>query len=405
MERMMNLLAHELNLDPAEVRRRNFIPADAFPYTTVTGMTYDSGDYEKALDTVLAAADYESLKRQRDAARAEGRLVGIGLACYVESCGPPAASEGGGAMATEYGAARVDRTGAVELRAGVSAHGQGHLTTFSQLAAEILGVDPETVTLHEGDTGMVPQGVGTFGSRSMVMGGSALYESLREVEAKMRRIAAGLLETEEDRLRFRNGRIEPVDAPERGLSFGQVAAAAHSSPLPGETPGLEAETVYGSQGMTFPFGAYLCVVEVDQETGQVQLIRFDGVDDCGPVINPLIVAGQVHGGIAQGLGQALLEEVVYDEDGQLLSGTFMDYAMPQAGHLPHLSISHTVTPSPRNPLGLKGVGEAGTIGSVPAIVNAVMDALSPLGITHLDPPLTPLKVWTAMQNAGEERVH
>ena len=399
MERAMDMLARELDMDPAALRRKNFIPPDAFPYQTVTGLTYDSGDYAQALDALLAACDYEELKRQREAARAAGRLVGIGLSCYVESCGPAAAHQGGGDTAWEYGAVRVDRTGAVEILAGISSHGQGHETTLAQLAAEVLGVPLETITLHERDTAVVSQGVGTFGSRSMIMGGSAVYVALRRVEEKMRRIAAGMIEANEEDLRFRDGRIEPVDAPSRGVSFAEVAAHAYSASAAGEEPGLEAQHFYPSQGMTFPFGAYLCMVEVDRETGDVRLLRFDGVDDCGPVINPLIVAGQVHGGIAQGVGQALLEEVVYDEGGQLLSGTFMDYAMPLAETLPRLRIGHTVTPSPHTPLGLKGVGEAGTIGSVPAIVNAVVDALAPLGIRHLDVPLTPHKVWQAIRVA------
>jgi len=398
-ERAIDMLARELEMDPVALRRKNFIPADAFPYTTATGLTYDSGDYDKALTALLAQCDYDALIRERDAARAEGRLVGVGLSCYVESCGPPEPHRGGGDTAWEYGAVRVNRTGNVEILTGVSAHGQGHETTFAQLAAEVLGVDPNHVTLHERDTAIVSQGVGTFGSRSMVMGGSAVYQALRTVEAKMRRIAAAQLDAAEEDLVFRDGRIEPVDAPARGLAFADVAARAYFAPPPGEEPGLEAQTFYASRGMTFPFGAYLCVVEVDRETGRVQITRFEGVDDCGPVINPLIVAGQVHGGIAQGVGQALTEEVVYDEDGQILTGSFMDYAIPEAGDLPRMTIGHTVTPSPRTPLGLKGVGEAGTIGSVPAVVNAVVDALSPLGIKHLDPPLTPLKVWQAIRDA------
>lgn len=399
MERGMDLLARETGLDPVEIRRRNFIPADAFPYRTVTGLTYDSGDYEGALDALLAQCDYAQLVREREAARAAGRLVGIGIAVYVESCGPPAPNEGGGDAAWEYGAVRVNRSGAVEILTGVSAHGQGHATVFGQLAAEVLGVDPANVHLHQGDTAVVSQGVGTFGSRSMVMGGSAVYTALRTVEAKLRRAAAAMLDADETDLRFANGRIEPVDAPSRGVELARVAARAYAHPLPGEEPGVEASHFYASQGMTFPFGAYLCMVEVDRETGAIAILRFEGIDDCGPVINPLIVAGQVHGGIAQGVGQALMEEVVYDEGGQIVSGSFMDYALPHAHTTPAMRVGHTVTPSPRTPLGLKGVGEAGTIGSVPAIANAVMDALAPLGIRHLDLPLTPLKVWTAMRES------
>jgi len=402
MERAIDLLARELQMDPLELRRRNLIPKNAFPYTTATGLTYDSGDYDGALDALLKQANYEDLKRQRDALRAQGRLAGIGLSLFVENASVPAANQGGGPMAWENAAVRVDQTGSVSVLAGTSAHGQGHETTYTQLACEVLGVRPESVSIYEGDTALISQGVGTFGSRSMVMGGSAIYLALREVEAKMRRIAARMLEANEDDLRFRDGRIEPIDAPDRGLPFAQVAVRAYMAPDPGEDPGLEAQQFYGSQGSTFPFGAYLCMVEIDRETGKIDLLRFDGIDDCGPIVNPLLARGQVHGGIAQGIGQALMEEVVYDEDGQLISGSFMDYAMPLAESFHSITIGHTITPSPNNPLGVKGVGESGTVGATPAVANAVMDALSPLGIRHIDIPLTPLKVWQAMQAAERQ---
>lgn len=399
MERAIDLLARELAMDPIELRRKNLIPPDAFPYTTVTGLTYDSGDYAGALDALLQTANYDELQRQRDDARAQGRLVGLGTALFVENASTPAASQGGGPMAWENGAVRVDRTGSVTVLAGTSAHGQGHETTYTQLACEVLSVAPETVTVYQRDTALVSQGVGTFGSRSMVMGGSAIYLALRDIEAKMRRITARMIEANEDDLRFRDGRIEPLDAPDRGVPFAQVAARAYAAPDPGEEPGLEAQHFYGSRGSTFPYGAYLCMVEVDPETGAIDVQRFVGIDDCGTVINPLLARGQVHGGIAQGLGQALLEEIVYDEDGQLLTGSFMDYAMPTADSVPSLKIGYTVTPSPNSPLGVKGVGESGTIGSTPAIANAVMDALASLGIRHIDLPLTPNKVWRAIQEA------
>jgi carbon-monoxide dehydrogenase large subunit len=390
VERAMDMLARELNMDPIELRRKNFIPADAFPFKTVTGLTYDSGDYAKALDALLEQANYEELKRQRDEARRRGRLVGIGVASFVENAG---------GMGWENGAVRVDRDGSVAILSGSSAHGQGHETGFTQIACEVLGVDPEAVTVLERDTAVVSQGIGTFGSRSMTLGGSAIYLSLKDIEAKMRRIAGKMLETAPEDLCFRNGRIEVANHPEDGVSFREVAARAYASPESGEEIGLEAQHFYSPEGTTFPFGAYLCMVEVDRETGAITVLRFDGVDDCGMVVNPLLARGQVHGGIAQGLGQALLEEIVYDEDGQLISGSFLDYAMPAADDLPSLRIGHTVTPSPITPLGVKGIGESGTIGSTPAIANAVMDALAPLGIRHIDIPLTAHKVWQAIQAA------
>lgn len=394
VERAMDMLARELGMDPSELRRMNFIPPDAFPYKTVTGLVYDSGDYGRALETLLESAGYEELKRQRDEAREQGRLVGIGLSSFVENAG---------GMGWENGSVRVDRDGSVVLLSGSSAHGQGHETGYTQIACEVLGVDPEAVTVLERDTAVVSQGIGTFGSRSMTLGGSAIYLSLRDVEGKMRRIAARMLEASEDDLRFRNGRIEPVDAPDRGLPFGQVAARAYSAPEPGEEIGLEAQHFYSPDGTTFPFGAYLCMVEIDRETGAVTVLRFDGVDDCGTVVNPLLARGQVHGGVAQGLGQALMEQIAYDEDGQLVTASFLDYAIPAADDLPSLKIAHTVTPSPLTPLGIKGIGESGTIGSTPAIANAVMDALAPLGILHIDIPLTPQRVWQAIQEAEAGR--
>ncbi|HTE85599.1 MAG TPA: xanthine dehydrogenase family protein molybdopterin-binding subunit [Dehalococcoidia bacterium] len=391
-ERAMDMLARELGMDPAELRRKNFIPPDAFPYKTVTGLVYDSGDYGKALETLLESAGYDDLKRRRDEARAQGCLVGIGLTSFVENAG---------GMGWENGSVRVDRDGSVVLLSGSSSHGQGHETGYTQIACEVLGVGPELVTVLERDTAVVSQGIGTFGSRSMTLGGSAIYLSLRDVEAKMRRIAARLLETDANDLQFRNGRIEVASHPEDGVAFGQVAAHAYSAPEPGDEIGLEAQHFYSPDGTTFPFGAYLCMVEVDRETGAVTVLRFDGVDDCGTVVNPLLARGQVHGGIAQGLGQALMEEIVYDEDGQLISGGFLDYAIPAADDVPSLTIAHTVTPSPLTPLGIKGIGESGTIGSTPAIANAVIDALSPLGIRHIDIPLTAARVWQAIRESND----
>ncbi len=394
VERAMDILARELDMDPVELRRKNFIPPDAFPFKTVTGLTYDSGNYGRALDTLLQQAGYEALKRHREEARKQGRLVGIGISSFVENAG---------GMGWENGAVRIDRDGSVAIVSGSSSHGQGHETGFTQLACEVLGVEPEAVTVLQRDSAVVSQGIGTFGSRSMTLGGSAIYLSLRDVEAKMRRIASKMLETSPEDLRFRNGRIEVASHPEDGVPFREVAARAYTAPEPGDEIGLEAQHFYSPEGTTFPFGAYLCIVEVDRETGAIRPLRFEGVDDCGMVVNPLLARGQVHGGVAQGFGQALLEEIVYDEDGQLISGSFLDYAMPAADDLPSLHIGHTVTPSPITPLGVKGIGESGTIGSTPAIANAVMDALAPLGIRHIDLPLTAHKIWQAIQGAESGR--
>jgi aerobic carbon-monoxide dehydrogenase large subunit len=390
IERAMDMLARELDMDPAEIRRKNFIQPDEFPYKTLTGLLYDSGDYEKAQAKLLESAGYEDLRRQREEARAQGRLVGIGLSSFVENAG---------GMGWENGGVRIDRDGSVVLISGSSAHGQGHETGYTQIACEVLGVDPDQVTLLERDTAVVSQGIGTFGSRSMTLGGSAIYLSLRDVEAKMRRIASRMLETDAGDLQFRDGRIQVAAHPEDGIGFHQVAARAYSTPEPGDEIGLEAQHFYSPDGTTFPFGAYLCMVEIDRETGAVSVLRFVGVDDCGTVVNPLLARGQVHGGVAQGFGQALMEEIVYDDDGQLLTGGFLDYAMPAADDVPALQIEHTVTPSPVTPLGIKGIGESGTIGSTPAIANAVMDALAPLGIRHIDIPLTAPKIWAAMRDA------
>jgi aerobic carbon-monoxide dehydrogenase large subunit len=387
------------------VRRRNFIPADRFPYTTVTGMTYDSGDYRRSLDAALELAGYDALRRRQRELRRQGRYLGIGLSSYVEFCGlGPSRLLGGvgfGRGGWESATVRVHPGGKVTLYSGASDEGQGHATSFAQIAADGLGLPLEDVAVAESDTAQVQFGNATYNSRSMSVGGTAVKLAVDKVVAKALKIAAHLLEVAEEDVQFQDGRFSVKGAPHRVQSFAEVGLAAnlaHNYPA-GLEPGLEAQSFYDPVGLTASFGTHIAVVEVDIDTGRVRVERHIAVDDCGNVINPLLAVGQVHGGIAQGLGQALLEGAEYDEQGQLLTGSLADYALPRATDLPHLEVSHTVTPSPLNPLGVKGIGEAGTIGATPALVNAVLDALAPFGIAHLDMPLKPEKLWTAMQAA------
>ncbi len=398
VERALDMLARELKMDGAEVRRRNFIPKDKFPYQTQMGAIYDSGDYEKALDAALAACDWENLKRERDRQRAEGRLVGIGLSMYVEVCGigPSASLPTGG---WEHSQVTIERDGRISATTGASPHGQGNETTFAQMLADQFGVPIEHVTIHHGDTAVVKQGIGTFGSRSQAVGGAALHMAGGKVKAKMARFAAALLEAAPEDIVFEQGAVMVKGAPARAKTFAEVASFAYIPvPLPeGLEPGLSEEAFFEPSNNTYPFGCHICVVEVDRETGEPKLQRLVAVDDAGNLINPLIVEGQIHGGLAQGIGQALLEEAVYSSDGQLVTGSYMDYAMPRATDFPWFEMHTTVTPTPVNPLGAKGVGEAGTLGSTPAIVNAVVDALSAYGVTHVDMALRPEKLWRLMQ--------
>ncbi len=395
IERGMDLLAIELNMDPAELRRRNFIPKDKFPFHTQMGAVYDSGDYEKALDAGLKAADWEGMKRQRDAAKKEGRLVGIGLAMYVEVCGvgPSFVMRTSGGW--EYSQVTVERDGRITATTGVSPHGQGNETTFAQMLADQFGVPFEHVTILHGDTAVVKQGIGTFGSRSQAVGGTALHMAGGKAKAKMAKFAAALLEAHEDDLVFESGHISVTGSPTASKTFAEVASFAYIPvPLPaGLEPGLSEEAFFEPPNNTYPFGCHIVMVEVDRETGEPKLLKMVAVDDAGHLINPLIVEGQIHGGLAQGIGQAMIEEIVYSEDGQLLTGSFMDYALPRAIDFPRFELHATVTPTPVNPLGAKGVGEAGTLGSTPAIVSAVSDALSEFGVKHIDMMLRPEKLW------------
>jgi carbon-monoxide dehydrogenase large subunit len=425
VERVMDVIARELNLDPVELRRRNFPKSSEFPFHTATGLDYDSGDYEAALDKALDLAGYQKLREEQEHERGNGRLIGIGLSSYVEICalGPSQAMPAGG---WESATVRIEPTGKVTVLTGASPHGQGQETSFAQIAADELGVDIHDVTVIHGDTGIVQYGIGTFGSRATAVGGTAVLVAIQKLKEKAAKIAAHMMQCESSRLSFEagcyskqeaaaasvTGKSEPVipvgegpggalnDIPAAGngrnrLTIQEIALAAHvAKEIPPDTePGLSATYFFEPKNFTFPFGTHICVVEIDKDTGETKILKYVAVDDCGKVINPLLVDGQVHGGIVQSIGQALFEEVVYDEQGQLVTGELMDYALPKAAQVPWFETDRTETPSPVNPLGVKGVGEAGTIGATPAIVNAVVDALSPFGVKHIDMPARPEKIW------------
>ncbi|MCP3964578.1 MAG: molybdopterin-dependent oxidoreductase, partial [bacterium] len=404
VERLVDLAANAAGLDPVEIRRRNFVRPDAFPYQTKVALAYDSGNYDGAMDRVLEMADYDGLRAEQTRRREAGdsTLLGIGLSSFIEACGL-APSQVVGALGAqaglwESGKVRVHPTGSVTVYTGSSSHGQGHETTFAQIVADRLQIDVDQVEVVHGDTGEVQFGMGTYGSRSAAVGGSALAVSLDKVIAKAKKIGAHLLEAAEDDVEFEGGEFRVKGVPSKTVGWGDVvlqAYLAHNIP-DGIEPGLEETSFYNPENFTYPFGTHVCVVEIDSETGEVKIRRYVCVDDVGNVINPMIVEGQVHGGLAQGIGQALWENAVYDDNGQLLTGTLLDYAVPRAHNLPSFETDRTVTPCPHNPLGVKGVGEAGSIASPAAVTNAVVDALSPHGVTHLDMPLTPEKVWRAI---------
>jgi carbon-monoxide dehydrogenase large subunit len=400
IERAMDMLARELKMDPADVRRKNFIAPTQFPYQTQMGAVYDSGDYAKAMDVALREADWKGLQAQRDAARAEGRLVGLGLAMYVEVCGigPSSSLPTGG---WEHAQVTIERDGRISATTGASPHGQGNETTFAQMLADQFGVPIEHITIHHGDTGIVKQGIGTFGSRSQAVGGTTLHLAGAKVKTKMARFASELLEASEADLVFENGMITVKGAPASAKTFADVAAFAYIPvPLPeGMEPGLSEEAFFEPTNNTYPFGCHISMLEIDRETGEPKLLKFVAVDDAGNLINPLIVEGQIHGGLAQGIGQAMIEEAVYDQSGQLVTGSLMDYALPRATDFPRFEVHSTVTPTPVNPLGAKGVGEAGTLGSTPCIVSAAVDALSEFGVTHIDMMLRPEKLWRIIHGA------
>jgi aerobic carbon-monoxide dehydrogenase large subunit len=405
LERMVDKLAAKLKLDPAEVRLKNMIPRFENGHTVITGLSYDSGDYPGGLKTVLQHVQYGDLRRQQIEARRQGRYLGIGLATYVEICGL-GPSQVAGAIGFQGGLwesaiVRVHPTGKVHVFIGASPHGQGEETTFAQLVAHEIGVDVNDVKVVHGDTEMVPMGWGTYGSRTTAVGGAALILAARKVRDKAKVIAAHLLEAAVEDMDYADGRFFVKGAPDRAKTIQDIALMANVAwNMPaGVEAGLEASMFYDPPNFAYPFGSHLAVVEVDAETGQIALKRYVALDDCGPQINPVIVEGQVHGGVVQGIGQALWEEAVYDESGQLVTGSMLDYALPRADRLCDIEVLHTVTPSPHHPLGLKGVGEAGTIASTAAISNAVIDALAPFGVDTLRMPFTPERVWKAINKA------
>jgi aerobic carbon-monoxide dehydrogenase large subunit len=391
MERLLDEAARELKLDPAEIRRRNFIAADKFPYRTPTGCVYDSGDYPAAFEQALKLAEYGQLREHQRAARQRGDVVGVGLAAYVE----PAA------MGWESGSVRVERTGTVTIVTGSSAHGQGHETTWAQIAADVLGVDPNDVVVRHGDTRGAPVGFGTFGSRSTALGGSAVFRAATQVREKGQRIAANVLEAAAADVISVPGGFQVTGAPAKKVTWARVADAAYRGAFlaPGDEPGLDETVFFKAEAETWSFGTCVAGVTIDRDTGHVTLTRLVWVDDAGTIVNPLLAEGQLHGSYAQGAGQALLEGIVYDREGQLLTATLMDYAVPRLGDFPEPELGKSVTITSRNPLGAKGLGEAGCIAVPPAIVNAVVDALAPFGCRHIDMPVTAAKVWQAMRRS------
>src|ERR1041384_770103 len=416
VERALDLVALELGMDPVEVRRKNFPQPNEFPFKTATGLFYDSGNYQGALDKALAMADYKAMRDEQKKAREEGRIVGIGVSTYVEICaiGPSQATPAGG---WESATVRIEPTGQVTVLTGASPHGQGQETSFAQLVADELGIDINDITVIHGDTSIVQYGIGTFGSRGTAVGGTAVYNAVQKLKEKATELAAHLLGADASTVSFKEGRFsveaamaaaggdvdgaKEASAP-KSVSIQEVALAAHVAHQipPGFEPRLSAANFFEPAKFTFPFGTHIVQVEIDRDTGSIEFKRYVAVDDCGKVLNPMLVDGQVHGGIVQSIGQALYEEAVYDEQGQLVTGTLMDYAIPKASMVPWLELDRTETPSPLNPMGVKGVGEAGTIGATPAIVGAIVDALSPFGIRHLDMPIKPENIWRILNKAN-----
>ncbi|MDA7551719.1 xanthine dehydrogenase family protein molybdopterin-binding subunit [Rhodobacteraceae bacterium] len=408
LERAIDKCAQELGMDPLELRRKNFIKPDQFPFAAAAGLEYDTGNYDALVDKLEEIADLSGFEARRKASEAKGNLRGLGVNAYIEACGIAPSNLVGvlGSRVGLYDAAtvRVNATGNISVMVGAHSHGQGHETAFPQVVADMLGIDEATVDIVHGDTSKIPFGMGTYGSRSLAVCGSAVVRATEKIINKAKKIAAHMLEASEQDVEFSDGQFS-VSGTDKSVGFGDVALKAyipHDFPIEDIEPGLEETAFYDPSNFTYPAGAYACEVEVDPDTGKVTIERFTAVDDFGNVINPMIVTGQVHGGLAQGIGQALLENCTYDEDGQILSASFMDYAMPRASDLPLYTVDHSCqTPCTHNPLGVKGCGEAGAIGSPPAVVNAVINALHSGGhtnVTHIDMPVSPSRVWAAMNS-------
>jgi carbon-monoxide dehydrogenase large subunit len=401
VERMMDILARELGMDPAELRMKNLLQPEQFPYTTPSGWEYDSGDYPRALALAMDIAGYGELRREQAEKRERGEYMGIGISFFTEGvgAGPRAHMDILGLGMADGASLRIHPTGTAVLGVSCQTQGQGHETTFAQIVANELGLSPDDVEVVHGDTDRTPFGLGTYGSRSTPVSGAAAAMAARKVRERARIVAAAMLEVSPDDLEWAGGKWRVRGDPDKAKAIPEIAMAAHSTlELPAEVEGhLDADFVYNPPNLTFPFGAYICVTDVDAGTGQVTVRRFIAVDDCGVQINPMIVEGQVHGGLADGIGMALMQVIAFDADGNCLGGSFMDYLLPTSVECPSWELGHTVTPSPHHPIGAKGIGESATVGSPPAVVNSVMDALAPLGVVHADMPLTPANVWSAIQ--------
>ena len=401
IERGMELLARKLNMDPSELRLKNFVRKDQFPYPSPLGFVYDSGDYHLTLRKALDLIGYDDLRKEQAEKRKRGELMGIGISTFTEAvgAGPSKHFDIMGIKMFDSAEIRVHPTGSAILRAGTKSQGQGHETTWAQIAAEELGLDPQNIMVEEGDTDTAPYGLGTYASRSTPVAGAAIAMASRKIREKARKIAAHLLEAPLDDVEWTNYKFQVKGQPDNALTMQQIAFAAYTNPAPDSEPGLEATFYYDPPNLTFPYGAYIAVVDVDRETGAVKVRRFLAIDDCGTVINPMIVEGQIHGGLTEGFAIAFMQEIAYDEQGNNLNTNFTDYLVPTSLETPHWETSSTYTPSPHHPIGAKGVGESPNVGSPAAFVNAVMDALSPLGVTHIDMPLTREKVWRACRQA------
>ena len=402
IERVTDVLAQELKMDPADLRMKNFIPKERFPYKSVLGWEYDSGDYPGALKKAMEIIDYAGLRREQLEKRARGELMGIGISSFTEivGAGPSRQFDILGIKMFDSAEIRVHPTGKAIARFGTKSQGQGHETTYAQIVAEELGIPAAHVEVEEGDTDTAPYGLGTYASRSTPVAGAAAAVASRKIRDKARKIAAYLLEVSEEDLEWEPGKFFVKGAPQKAKTIQEIAFAAYTNHPPGMEAGLEAVDYYDPPNLTFPFGSYICVVDVDRGTGAVSIRRFVAVDDCGNIINPMIVEGQIHGGLTMGMAPALLEEIQYDENGNIQGGSFMDYLLPTAMETPSWETAKTVTPSPHHPLGAKGVGESATVGAPPAIANAVVDALAHLGVKHIDIPITPFKVWQILKEKG-----